>query len=217
LTVEDKHKLDSLEKGLYARPGLKLEISGAVDSEGDREGLQRAALDREIRARIWKALPLAEQATNPVDLIALTPDLRAGWIKTLYAEAEAEGKITPQLIAADTNLAAYASEVLPQRQQAVENEKGATQLVNSDQTQTAKQAGAAGYKTKLVPPPDPMEALLLATYPITDSDLETLAAKRAKAVQAYLLLSGKVEASRLFLKQAEKLRTDGSRAWLQFR
>jgi len=64
-----------------------------------------------------------------------------------------------------------------------------------------------------------MEAVLLATYPIGENDLEKLAASRAKAVRAYLLQSGKVEAARLFLKesQAEGLRSDGSRVYLQFR
>jgi flagellar motor protein MotB len=46
-----------------------------------------------------------------------------------------------------------------------------------------------------------------------------LAANRAKAVQAYILQAGKVEAGRLFLKesQADGLRQDGSRVYLQFR
>ena len=63
-----------------------------------------------------------------------------------------------------------------------------------------------------------MEAVLLATYPVAESDLETLAASRAKAVRAYLLQTGKVEAARLFLKesQAAGLRSDGSRVYLQF-
>ena len=59
-----------------------------MDPDGDREGLQRAALDREIRARIWKALRTAEQATNSVDQIVLTPDVRAVWIKTIYADGD---------------------------------------------------------------------------------------------------------------------------------
>lgn len=218
LTPADKHKLDSLAKGLYARPGLKLEISGGVDPVADREGLQRAALDREIRTRIWMKLRKAEQATNSVDQIVLAPDERAGWINTLYTEAQADGKITPQLIAANTNLAAYAAQVLPS--QPAEVEKGAIQLVQSTQS-SQNQSQPAGqtvrYHTALVPPPDPMEAVLLATFTISDADLQVLAADRARAVQAYLLQTGKVEASRLFLKQAEQLRSDGSRAWLQFR
>jgi hypothetical protein len=64
-----------------------------------------------------------------------------------------------------------------------------------------------------------MEAVLLATFPVSQGDLETLAANRAKAVQTYILQTGKVEASRLFLKAdaAEGVRGDGSRVYLQFR
>jgi hypothetical protein len=81
------------------------------------------------------------------------------------------------------------------------------------------QTAGTGYQTKLVPPPDPMEAALLTTFPVSQSDLEALAASRAKAVQAYLLQTGKVEAARLFLKedQTAGLRSDGSRVYLQFR
>ncbi len=214
LTSVDKQKLDSLAKGLYARPALKLEISGAVDPEGDREGLERVILDRKIRTRVWMNLRKSEQATNSVDQISVAPEDRAAWIKTLYGEAEVDGTITPQLIAANTNLAAYAADVMP-KSQAAGVQKGAPQMMRAAADQNAS-AGPV-YHTKLVPVPDPMEAVLLATIPVNDSDLEVLAASRAKAVQDYLLQSGKVEASRLFLKQTQNLRSDGSRVWLQFR
>ena len=214
LTAPDKQKLDTLAKALYARPALQLEIAGSVDPDGDREGLQRAALDREIRSKIWTTLRKSERATNSVDQIVLAPDERTHWVKKLYGEAEADGKITPQLIAANTNLAAYAASVLPK---AVE--KGATKLMKSGRTAKEQAAASAAYRTKLVPPPDPMEAVLLTTYPVDQNDLEALAASRAKAVRAYLLQAGKVEASRLFLKedQTAGLRSDGSRVYLQFR
>jgi hypothetical protein len=63
-----------------------------------------------------------------------------------------------------------------------------------------------------------MEAILLTTYPVSDSDFETLAANRAKTAQTYLIETGKVDASRIFLKTGgvETLRRDGSRAYLQF-
>jgi hypothetical protein len=61
----------------------------------------------------------------------------------------------------------------------------------------------------------PAEALLLATFPVTEADLDALAARRAQAVQAYLLQTGKVTAARLFLKDTR--RNDGSRAYLSFR
>jgi hypothetical protein len=64
-----------------------------------------------------------------------------------------------------------------------------------------------------------MEAVLLATFTVNQNHLEALAASRAKAVQAYILQTGEVEASRLFLKAgvAEGVRGDGSRVFLQFR
>ena len=63
-----------------------------------------------------------------------------------------------------------------------------------------------------------MEVLLLATIPVSDSDLETLATRRAKAVRAYILQTGKVEDTRLFLteNQTGGVRSDGSRVYLQF-
>ena len=216
LTADDTKKLDSLVKGLYARPALGLEISGSIDPDGDREGLQRAALDREIRTRIWMKLRKAEQATNSVDQIALTPDDREHYIKKLYAEAEADGKITPALIAANTNLAAYAAKVLPHKLTA---KKQATLMMQSGKSTAKNQSAAAAYRTRLVPAPDPMEAVLLAITPVSRDDLETLAADRAKAVQAYILQTGKVEASRLFLKAGatEGVRSDGNRVYLQFK
>jgi len=212
LTVTDKTRLDSLLKGLYARPALNLEIAGSVDADGDREGLQRAALDRQIRTRIWMKLRKSEQATNSVDALVLAPDVRAKWVKKIYAEAVADGKITPQLVAANSNLITYAAQVLPRK---IVFEKGATKLKSGSGSQ-AESTTVATYQTKLLPPPDPTEAVLLVTFPVNDADLETLAASRAKAVQAYLLASGKVTAARLFLKQGE-LRRNGSKVMLSFR
>jgi hypothetical protein len=214
LTVADKSKLDSLMKGLYARPALGLEIAGSIDAGGDREGLQRAALDQEIRTRLWTKLRKSERATNSVEQIILTPDDRAHYVKKFYGEALAAKKITPELIAANTSLAAYAAQVLPRN---LRVRKGSEMLRHA--AVTATKPVAAPPVTKLVPPPDPMEAVLLATYPVSETDLEMLAANRAKAVQAYILQAGKVEAGRLFLKesQADGLRQDGSRVYLQFR
>jgi Domain of Unknown Function (DUF748) len=212
LSGEDTNRLNTLIKALDARPGLNLEIAGCVDAGGDREGLQRAALDREIRTRVWHNLRKSEQAANSVDAVVLAPDVRAKWVKKIYGEAVANGKITPELIAANTNLAAYVAQALPRK---TEFEKGATKLKYSAGGTSSKPAPAV-YQSKLVPLPDPTEALLLATFAVNDADLATLATNRAKAVQAYLLQSGKVTAGRLFLKQGE-LRRDGSLVKLSFR
>lgn len=212
LTAAGKSKLDALQKALFARPALNLEIIGSVDADGDREGLQRAALDREIRTRVWLKLRQAERATNTVDQLVLTPEERAKWVKKIYDEAVGAGKISPALVAANTNLAAYVAQVLPRK---ISFEKGATKLMHSGVAASRKSDAPAVYQTKLVPPPDPTEALLLATYPAGETDLDALANQRAKAVQAYLLQSGQVTAARLFLTDTR--RNDGSRVYLQFR
>jgi len=213
LSDEGKKKLDALTKVLHERPALGLEISGSVDPVSDRDGLERVALDKLIRAQVWRKLRKSEQATNSVDQIVLTPDDRARWIGKYYGEAVTAGKITPELIAANTNLAVFAAEVVARRPS---SSKGASQLLKSYLSQNQKTSGA-GYQSKLVPPPDATEALLLATYPVSPGDMEALAAARAKAVQDYLLQNGETDASRLFLtSKAGALRTEGSRAYLQF-
>ncbi len=62
-----------------------------------------------------------------------------------------------------------------------------------------------------------MEKALLNSISITDSDFETLATDRAKAVRAYILQSGKVEANRLFLAEIQpgNVKAQGSRVYLQ--
>ena len=214
LSPDNVKKLDTLVKALYARPALQLEISGSVDPAGDRDGLQRAALEKEIRTRQWQSLGKTERDTTTPDQIVLTPGQRASWVKKLFSEAEATGKITPALIAANTNLAA-AAQLAARSSHA---KKGAEMLLKTAQTSAQNSPGAnpVAAPSKLAPPADPMEALLLASIPISDGDLETLAAERAKAVRAYLLQSGKVEDARLFLNQTGGVRTDGSRVYLQF-
>jgi hypothetical protein len=215
LSPDNVKKLDSLVKGLYARPGLNLEISGSVDPVNDRDGLQRADLDRELRARKWLTLRKSERATNTVDQVTLTPDERQSLVKKLYHEALADGRITPAIIAASTNLTTIAAQV-PSRSSS--SEKGATFLVKKLEPTAAKSSGISA-QPKLAAIADPVEALLAAIIPVSDSDLATLAADRAKAVRAYILQTGKVEAKRIFLveNQTTGVRSDGNRAYLQFR
>jgi len=219
LTPADKQKLDTLVKGLYARPGLNLDISGSVDPVNDRDGLQRVFLDKQLRTTKWLSLRKSQQATTTPDQITLTPEERADLVKKLYGEAWANGKITPALVAANTNLTAAVAQI---QSQSPQMEKGATILMNGLPPSTQASSGAvatAPGQMKLAPPADPKEVLLLSTIPVTESDLETLATDRARVVRAYLLATGKVEASRLFMaeNQTGGVRSDGSRAYLQFR
>ncbi|HUA68015.1 MAG TPA: DUF748 domain-containing protein [Candidatus Saccharimonadales bacterium] len=218
LTPVDKQKLDTLVKALYARPGLNLDISGSVDPVADKDGLQRVFLDKQLRTMKWLALRKSQRATITPEQVTLTLAERADLVKKLYDEAWADGKITPAMLAANTNLAALATQIQPQTPKI---EKDATILVKGLQTSRlpSSSAATAPQPSKLAPPANPMEALLLATIPVTDSDFEALADDRAKAVRAYLLATGKVEATRLFLAENKTggVRSDGSRVYLQFR
>jgi hypothetical protein len=244
LTPTDKTKLDSLAKGLYNRPALGLEIAGSIDSTNDRPGLQRATLDQEIRTREWTTLRQSGQATNSAAQIVLTPDIRAHWLEQLYIEkfgtntpTEAVATNTTIEIAASTNAAAAnSSGVAPAMAwtQMPQTLKGSMFLVRQSASVEAtapvisvaptaaistNSATSTNSPAAALPPTATQEAQLLATYTITDSGLGSLAANRAKTVQAYLLQTGKVAASRLFLKNqtAADLRRQGCRVYLQFR
>jgi hypothetical protein len=218
LLPANEQKLDSLVKGLYERPGLQLEITGSIDPDADRDALRRASLDKQIRTREWTSLRKAERAATTPGQITLTPEQHTAWVKKLYGEALDKGVISAAFIAAHTNLAAIAAQI-PSRSAKIE--KGATILMAGPITAAPKSPKVAGAsnQTKPAAPTDPMEALLMAAIPVTDGDFEALASERAKAVRAYLLQTGKVEAGRLFLteNQTGGVRSDGSRAYLQFR
>jgi hypothetical protein len=219
LLPANAQKLDSLSKGLYERPGLQLEIAGSIDSEADRDGLRRASLDKQIRTLQWQSLGKSERAATTPDQLTPTPAEHTAWVKKLYGEAVGKGVINHAFIAANTNLTAIASQIKPT---ATGTEKGATQLMQSLPATTPKSSNAATtatHQTKTIVSADPKEALLLASIPVSDSDLETLAANRAKTVRAYILQTGKVEVERLFIteNQTGGVRSDGSRVYLQFR
>ena len=220
LSANNTQKLDKLVKGLYERPGLQLEIAGSVDPASDRDGLQRIALDKQLRTLKWQSLGKTEHAATTPDQIVLTPDERTSLVKKLFGQAQADGKITPAIIAANTNLAAAIAQINSRKPEA---KKGATLLMQATTTTSTPDVSTNATVTvtvqsKLPPPADPMEALLLATIPISDDDLQALATARAKAVRAYILQTGKVEDARLFLteNQTGTVRSDGSRVYLQF-
>jgi len=218
LSPGDLKKLDSLSKALAARPALELEISGSVNPASDVVGLQQAALDRDIRSRIWQQLRTDTGTTNSADQIVVSPADHAAWIQKLFQAALADGRISPAAIAANTNLAVLvATQAAASRTPEDIGKTGAAMQDRVPATQPPASplpAEAAGTP----PPADTAMDALLSLYPVNQPDLATLAAARAKAVQDYLNQTGKVAATRLFLTaQAATLNTNGTRAYLKFR
>jgi hypothetical protein len=213
-----KKKLDTIDKALYDRPALQLQLSGSIDPVNDRDALQRAAFEQELRTRQWNSLSKSKRHTTTLDQIVLTPEERTHWVKKLYNEALSKGTISPAVLAAHTNLAVIAAQIKPPRK----NKKQAEFMVQESQTSQSPQKAAAApapapSKSKLPAMTDPKEALLVAIMPVSDSDLEALAINRAKAVRAFILANGRVEPNRIFLEQNQTggLRQDGSRVYLE--
>ena len=219
LSPADLKKLDALAKALNARPALELEINGSVIPDADRAGLQRADLDGDIRTRIWQQLRDADRATNSADQIIVSPADHSDWVQKLFQEALVSGRITPAIIAANTNVAALvAAQSSPTGLHPTEVAKTGASLTSRSQSLFSTIAVALVDSTNSVAPSDPITDALLATYPVSQSDLATLAATRARVVQDYLSQTGKVAATRLFLTtQTETLNTNGTRAYLKFR
>jgi hypothetical protein len=218
LLPDGEKKLDSLAKALNARPALELEINGSVIPDADRTGLRRAALDREIRTRLWQQLRDSERATNSADQLVLAPADRVEWTQKLFREAVTDGRITPAIIGANTNLASLvAAQTAAASRQGVFQKTDAL-LVQRNPLPSLPVGTSSAGATNSEAPPDPMTDALLALFPIGEADLATLAAARAQAVQDYLSQTGKVAATRLFLTaKASELNTNGTRAYLKFR
>lgn len=216
LTSASRQKLDVLVKALYNRPGLQLEVSGSVNSDVDRGGLEKIAFEKELRLRQWQSLRKSQRDLTTPDEVDLTAEQRNHWINTLYGEAVEQGKITPALLAANTNLAAMAAHIEAPQPKVQKLAALLSEKLNPVPRASGPATGEFS-KPELILSANPKEALLMAIVPVSDSDLEALAMERARAVRDYLLESGKVTANRLFLAENESggLRNDGSRVYLQ--
>jgi uncharacterized protein involved in outer membrane biogenesis len=78
-------KLDSIITVLYERPGLKLEMTGYVDDQQDREELKDRMLDQKIKTRKRMALIQDGLSPAPVEQIQVNADEYQVYLKQVYA------------------------------------------------------------------------------------------------------------------------------------
>ena len=86
--AEQEAKLATLAKALNERPGLKLEVGGRFDADGDRDALRRAAVDRQVQA--------AKTSDSAVDALAaagsaepkVAPDEYPKYLAAAYRAAD---------------------------------------------------------------------------------------------------------------------------------
>lgn len=77
-------KVDTLVKALSDRPGLRLEIEGHADPEGDREGLRENVFRRKIAAQKLRDATSKGSAAPSIDNVAVTPAEYPVYLKKAY-------------------------------------------------------------------------------------------------------------------------------------
>lgn len=223
LSADGRAKLDSLAKGLYERPALQLDIEGAVNPEADREGLRRLALAKQLRTKKWMAMSKSARGDLTPEQVPLTTDEATQWIQTIYRLGVEKGELPPPAISTNGPADAVAASERP-APTAKETGKGATALLPPSKSPAPVSAAqAVGGRSRPPAAGDvtlaQMERVLLDAVVVSDGDLRTLAAERAKAVREYILQTGKAEAERMFLVEAQTtgLNGKGNRVLLQLK
>ena len=192
------NKINSLANALFQRPELTVEINGSVDPGKNRESMARAKLKSLVRA-FWLAKNSAapgstkgtsQTATNSFDYPAALLDYYQDYSKT-----------HPQDFATSTNLQKVPAPPKIEDQPAVYIKPTFTagQKWKSQKTKSIKPLPVLTPTQQPAPAPEGMEARLLETIHLTQSDFRKIMALRAGSVHQYLLKTGKVTEDRLFV------------------
>ncbi len=80
-------KLEALAKALTERSSLKLEIAGWADTEVDREGVKRVAIERAMKAEKLKDLRKSGEG-NSLEAIQIAPEEYKTYLTRAYREAK---------------------------------------------------------------------------------------------------------------------------------
>lgn len=88
LSPETESRLGALAKAMAERPGLRLEVSGQAMPVADRDGLRRALLDRQVRARKLAAAAQRGQAAGSLREVEVSADEYPRYLGEVYADAD---------------------------------------------------------------------------------------------------------------------------------
>jgi hypothetical protein len=88
LTSAGQEKVGKLQKALVDRPGLKLDITGRVDPELDREGLRHYRFEQQVKAQKLKELVKQGASTRSVDDISIDPKDYEKYLRAAYKDAK---------------------------------------------------------------------------------------------------------------------------------
>jgi hypothetical protein len=86
----ERDKLGKLQAALVDRPGLKLDITGHVDPQQDREGLRRYRFDQQVKAQKLKAMVKQGAAVASAEQISIAPEEYEKYLRAAYKDAKFE-------------------------------------------------------------------------------------------------------------------------------
>lgn len=161
LAESARKKLDSIQKLLYKRPELNIELTGYSDPAEDRKALAAKALERKILAAKWEKKSGEKKKAVELSDIELTEKERLKYLRQVYKETVLSGKDA-------------SSDAKPL----------------SDETLT----------------PEEMKKEIRKRIRIKDAELRLLVQKRIKRVKGFILEDKRLEAERLFIKEADTLK-----------
>jgi hypothetical protein len=81
-------KLNTLEKILFERPGLNLEIQGRIAPQQDAEGLRRSRFEEQLKSGKLKTLLAAGRKAVPLDRIEISPEERNTMVQKAFDAAD---------------------------------------------------------------------------------------------------------------------------------
>jgi hypothetical protein len=88
ISPSQAEKLNTLEKILFERPGLRLDIQGQIAPEQDADALRRLRFDELLKTDKLKALVAAGRKAVPLERIALSPEERNTMIQKAFDAAD---------------------------------------------------------------------------------------------------------------------------------
>lgn len=97
LTDTDREKLKSMQKLLYERPNLNLELTGYVDAQKDRQALTEMLLEEKIRAAKWAdKRKKKDEETVDLESISMTSKEYEKYLRRVYKAEVLSGPEAPE-------------------------------------------------------------------------------------------------------------------------
>ncbi len=201
-------KLGKLTTALGKRPGLNLEIEGAVDPILDRRALSKLKVREQLKARYLQEISTKSPATGSVETVELEPAEQGRLLRSAFVEQF--GTNISAII--QTNLARLTATnqiaATPPPKPKGSLLRRSWDFVSSPfhrGPSAERHLSKADREALGLATPDLMEQLLAENITITDEELRGLMAARARCVLDQLAQSGQVGANRLFLSEPKPL------------